>query len=55
MPDTRNYIYYDYTVSLCPDCLKKVNAKIVFEEGQVFMLKRCREHGFRKVRIRYRQ
>lgn len=51
MPDTRNYIYYDYTVSLCPDCLKKVNAKIVFEEGQVFMLKRCREHGFRKVRI----
>lgn len=51
MPDTRNYIYYDYTVSLCPDCLKKVNAKIVFEEGQVFMLKRCREHGLRKVRI----
>lgn len=51
MPETRNYIYYDFTISLCSECLRKVNAKIVFEEGKVFMLKRCPEHGFQKVRI----
>ncbi|GAA4271085.1 radical SAM protein [Aquimarina gracilis] len=48
---TRNYTYYDYTLSLCPECLKRVDAKIVFEKGKVFMLKRCPEHGRSKVLI----
>jgi uncharacterized radical SAM superfamily Fe-S cluster-containing enzyme len=48
---TRNYTYYDYTLSLCPDCLKRIDAKIVFENNQVFMLKRCPEHGNSKVLI----
>jgi 7,8-dihydro-6-hydroxymethylpterin dimethyltransferase len=50
MPE-RPYTYYDFTLSLCPHCLKRVDAKIVFEEEQVFMLKNCPEHGFEKVRI----
>jgi hypothetical protein len=50
MPE-RPYTYYDFTLSLCPHCLKRVDAKIVFESGNVYMLKTCREHGFQKVLI----
>lgn len=48
---TRKYTYYDYTISLCPICLKRIDAKIVFESNDVFMLKRCPEHGTSKVLI----
>lgn len=47
----RKYTYYDFTLSLCHVCLKRVDAKIVFENGNVFMLKRCNEHGNSKVLI----
>ncbi len=47
----RPYTYYDFTISLCPICLKRVDAKIVFEDNQVFMLKKCNEHGPTKVLI----
>lgn len=47
----RKYTYYDYTLSLCPECLKRIDAKIVFEDDNVFMLKRCPEHGQSKVLI----
>lgn len=50
MPE-RKYTYYDFTLSLCPECLKRVDAKIVFENERVYMLKRCQEHGFSKVLI----
>jgi 7,8-dihydro-6-hydroxymethylpterin dimethyltransferase len=48
---TRKYTYYDFTLSLCPECLKRVDAKIVFEDDKVYMLKRCPEHGQSKVLI----
>ncbi len=47
----RKYTYYDFTLSLCPECLKRVDAKIVFENDKVYMLKRCNEHGNSKVLI----
>ncbi|MDX2047710.1 MAG: radical SAM protein, partial [Chitinophagaceae bacterium] len=50
MPE-RNYTYYDFTVSLCHECLRRVDAKIVFENNNVYMLKNCPEHGFSKVLI----
>ena len=50
MPE-RPYIYYDFTLSICSTCLRRVDAKIVFENGNVYMLKNCREHGFEKVLI----
>ena len=50
MPE-RPYTYYDFTLSLCPHCLKRVDAKIVFEGENVFMLKHCPEHGKQKVLI----
>ena len=48
---TRPYTYYDFTLSLCPTCLTRIDAKIVFEGNNVFMLKRCKEHGNFKVLI----
>lgn len=50
MPE-RKYTYYDFTLSLCPECLRRIDAKIVFEEGNVYMLKNCPDHGFSKVLI----
>ncbi|KAA9327558.1 radical SAM protein [Hymenobacter busanensis] len=50
MPE-RPYTYYDFTLSLCPHCLRRIEAKIVFEDNAVYMLKRCPEHGRQKVRI----
>lgn len=46
---TKDYTYYDFTISLCPECLKRIDAKIIFEDEKVFMHKTCREHGFFKV------
>ena len=30
----KNYTYFDFTISLCPECLKRIDAKIIFEEGR---------------------
>ena len=50
MPE-RTYTYYDFTISLCPECLRRIDAKIVFEHGNVYMLKNCPQHGFSRVLI----
>ena len=50
MPDrVRPYLFYDVAVSICSTCLRKVEGKIVFENGAVFMLKRCPAHGSERV------
>ncbi|MCE9625418.1 MAG: radical SAM protein [Deltaproteobacteria bacterium] len=41
----RDYIFYDFTLSLCNDCLRRVDAKILFRGSRVYMTKRCPEHG----------
>jgi uncharacterized radical SAM superfamily Fe-S cluster-containing enzyme len=51
MPKVRPYLYYDQTVSLCDDCLRRVEAKHVVRDGQVWLYKWCPEHGARKVLI----
>jgi 7,8-dihydro-6-hydroxymethylpterin dimethyltransferase len=47
----RPYVYYDFTQSLCSKCLRRVDAKIIFEDEKVFMLKNCPTHGHEKVLI----
>jgi 7,8-dihydro-6-hydroxymethylpterin dimethyltransferase len=49
MAKTRDYLFYDTAVSICTTCFRRVDAKIVFEDGNVFLLKRCPEHGFERV------
>lgn len=46
-----NYVYYDHTGSLCPECLRRVDAKIVFQDDKVWMKKRCPQHGMSRVLI----
>lgn len=41
----RPYTYYDWTQSLCEQCLNLISAKIVFQDDQVLMLKHCPKHG----------
>lgn len=45
----RPYLFYDTAVSICSTCLRRIDAKIVFENGCVYMLKRCPQHGFERV------
>ena len=37
----RPYLFYDVAVSICSTCYRKVEGKIVFQDGSVYMLKRC--------------
>jgi len=46
---TRDYQFYDTAVSICASCYRRVDAKIVFMDGAVWMLKRCAEHGAQQV------
>ena len=47
----RPYLFYDVAISICSTCLNKVEGKIIFQDGKVFMLKRCQQHGSEKVLI----
>ena len=47
----RPYIFLELTNSVCAVCLKKIEAKLILQDQQVFMLKNCNEHGRQKVLI----
>lgn len=47
----RPYIFYELTNSLCTRCLAKVEAKIIFQDDKVYLLKHCFTHGAEKVLI----
>lgn len=47
----RSYQFYDTAISICSTCLTRVDGKIVFEDGAVWLLKRCPEHGPEKIMI----
>jgi hypothetical protein len=47
----RPYLFYDVAISICSVCYKRVDAKIVFEDGKVWMLKRCPQHGHARVLV----
>ena len=51
MAKVRPYLYYDIAVSICSTCYRRVDGKIVFMDGKVFLLKRCPEHGSEKVLV----
>ncbi len=47
----RPYLFYDIAISICSICFRKVEAKTVFQDGNVYLLKRCPEHGHERVLI----
>ena len=48
---TRPYLFYDVAISICSTCYRKVEAKTVFQDDAVYLLKRCPEHGAERVLI----
>ena len=49
--NVRPYLFYDVAISICSTCYRRVDAKIVFQDDRVFMLKRCPEHGHERVLV----
>lgn len=48
---TRNYLFYALTNSVCSKCLVKVEAKIIFQNDCVYLVKHCPTHGREEVLI----
>jgi uncharacterized radical SAM superfamily Fe-S cluster-containing enzyme len=42
---TRDYTFLGTTKSLCPQCRRLVDTKIIVRDGRVYFRKRCPEHG----------
>jgi hypothetical protein len=40
-----DYVFYELTRSVCPECRRVIDAKILLREDKVYMRKRCPEHG----------
>jgi uncharacterized radical SAM superfamily Fe-S cluster-containing enzyme len=49
MVKTRPYLFYDTAISICSTCYRRAEGKIVFEDGNVYLLKRCPVHGPERV------
>ena len=47
----RPYLFYDSAVSVCGNCLRRVEAKILIKDDCVFLEKWCPEHGRERVLI----
>jgi len=48
---TRDYLFYALTNSVCSKCLTKVEAKIIFRDNCVYLIKHCPTHGHEEVLI----
>jgi len=40
-----DYVFYELTRSICPECRRVIDAQILLRDGKVVMRKRCPEHG----------
>jgi len=40
-----DYVFYELTRSICPECRKVIDAHILLRDNKVYMRKRCPEHG----------
>ncbi|MEZ5319449.1 MAG: radical SAM protein [Vicinamibacterales bacterium] len=47
----RPYLFYDVAISICTTCHRRVDAKIVFQDDHVYMLKHCPAHGHERVLV----
>jgi uncharacterized radical SAM superfamily Fe-S cluster-containing enzyme len=45
----KKYILLETTESICSQCLQICSAKLIKENGSVYLLKNCKEHGMEKV------
>ena len=47
LPSKRDadYVFYEFTRSICPECRRVVDEHILLRDNKVYMRKRCPEHG----------
>jgi uncharacterized radical SAM superfamily Fe-S cluster-containing enzyme len=45
----RPYLFYDTAISICSTCYRRAEGKIIFEDGNVYLLKRCPVHGPERI------
>ena len=41
----RDYVFHESTVSLCPTCVRTVQAKVIIRDDRVYLVKYCPDHG----------
>lgn len=44
-PKDADHIFYEFTRSICPECRKVIDARIILRNGKVYMRKRCPDCG----------
>jgi uncharacterized radical SAM superfamily Fe-S cluster-containing enzyme len=40
-----DYVFYELTRSICPECRRTIDAQVLLRDGKVYLRKRCPEHG----------
>jgi uncharacterized radical SAM superfamily Fe-S cluster-containing enzyme len=40
-----DYVFYELTRSICPECRRVIDAQVILRNNNVYMRKRCPEHG----------
>jgi len=45
------YVFYELTRSICPECRRVIDAHILLRDNKVYMRKRCPEHGSFEVLV----
>jgi 7,8-dihydro-6-hydroxymethylpterin dimethyltransferase len=40
-----DYVFYELTRSICPECRRVIDAQILLRENKVYLRKRCPQHG----------
>ncbi len=40
-----DYVFYELTRSICPECRRVIDAHILLRDNKVYMRKRCPRHG----------
>ena len=40
-----NYVFYELTRSICPECRRVIDAHVLIRDNKVYMRKRCPDHG----------
>lgn len=51
MAKVRPYLFYDAATSICTQCLRRVEAKILIKDDKVYLDKWCMQHGTERVLI----
>jgi uncharacterized radical SAM superfamily Fe-S cluster-containing enzyme len=41
-----DFIFHELTRSICPECKRVIDAQVILRHNQVFMRKRCPQHGW---------